>query len=181
MGTFDLVVGGIYARIRKTKALLGSYPNFNKINEKLWVGGINNPKLLADQNFNLVIDLREIKDSDYQNFLRNQGVEYVSFEIPDRYGAPPHVLAKIVEIIDEKVSQNKKVLVHCNLGRGRSALIVAAYLVSRGMTSEEALKTVKRGRSVTYLNRRQMQALIEFAEWFQQHPTKTKHEKTPVV
>ncbi|MBS7614533.1 dual specificity protein phosphatase family protein [Candidatus Bathyarchaeota archaeon] len=180
METFDLVVGGIHARITKTKAMLGLCPNFNKIDENLWVGGINNPKLLAEQNFKVVVDLRETEDSDYQNFLRNHGVEYVNFKIPDRYGAPPKILAQIVALINEKVGQNQKVIVHCNLGRGRSALTIAAYLVSRGMTPEEALETVKKGRSVTYLNRRQMQSLIKFAEWFQRRPT-MKREKTPVV
>lgn len=180
MENSGLLVGGIHARITKTMAVLGLCPNVSKIDEYLWVGGINSPKLLAEQNFKVVIDLRETEDSKYQSFLRNHGVEYFNFQIPDRYGAPPNTLAQIVALINEKVGQNLKVLVHCNLGRGRSALVIAAYLVSRGMTLEEALKTVKKGRSVTYLNRRQMQSLTEFAEWFKQHPT-VKQKKTSVV
>jgi protein-tyrosine phosphatase len=162
--TYDLVVGGVQARLMKLRAVFGSRPNTNKITENVWVGGANNPRLVVSQNFNVVFNLREIEDLKYQNFLMNHGLEYVNVKIPDRYGASPEVLSQIVALIDEKVSEGRKVLVHCNLGRGRSALVVAAYLVSHGLSPEEALKKIKEKRNVTYLNERQRQALSDFAD-----------------
>lgn len=47
MEPFDLVVGGINARIMKIKAMLGLCPNVNRINESLLIVVINNPKLMV--------------------------------------------------------------------------------------------------------------------------------------
>lgn len=164
LGTYDLVVGGVQARLMKLRAVFGSRPNTNEITENVWVGGFNSPELVVSQNFDVVLDLREIEDLKYQNFLMNHGLEYVNVKIPDRYGASPEVLSKIVALIDAKVRKGRKVLVHCNLGRGRSALVVAAYLVSHGLSPEEAIKKIKEKRNVTYLNERQRQALSDFAD-----------------
>ncbi len=164
LGTYDLVFGGVHARLMKMRAILGSRPNMNKITDHVWVGGLNKPKLIVSQNFSVVLDLRETNDLNYQNFLKNHDVEYLNIKVPDCNGAPPKVLSQIVSLIDEKVNEKRKILVHCNVGRGRSALAVAAYLVSQGLSPEEALKTIKEKRSVTYLNERQMQALTDFAD-----------------
>ena len=164
MRTYDLVIGGIQARLIKLRAIFGLRPNSNKITENVWVGGSNSPKLVVSQNFNVVLDLREINNLKYQNFLENHGLKYINIKIPDRYGASPEVLSQIVGLIDEKVSKGRKVLVHCNLGRGRSTLVVAAYLVGQGLSPEEAIRKIKEKRNVTYLNERQMQALSDFAD-----------------
>ena len=164
MGTYDLIVNGVQARLMKIRAILSSRPNMDEVTENVWVGGVNKPELIVSQNFDVVLDLRETEDSDYQNFLKSHGVEYLNIKVPDCYGAPPEVLSQIVALINEKVSENKKILVHCNVGRGRSTLAVAAYLVSRGLSPDEALKRVKEKRSVTYLNERQMQALTDFTD-----------------
>jgi len=136
----------------------------NKITEQVWVGGLNKPELVVSQNFSVVLDLRETDDLNYQNFLKNHGVEYLNIKVPDRYGASQEVLSRIVALINEKVRENRKILVHCNVGRGRSALAVAAYLVSQGLSPGEALQRIKEKRSVTYLNERQMQSLTDFAD-----------------
>jgi protein-tyrosine phosphatase len=162
--TYDLVVGGVQARLMKLRAVFGSRPNTNKITENVWVGGVNSPELVLSQNFDVVLDLRETEDLKYQNFLKNHGIEYLNFKIPDRYGASSEVLSQIVALIDEKVNEGRKVLVHCNLGRGRSALAVAAYLVSHGLSPEDAIRKIKEKRNATYLNERQRQALSDFAD-----------------
>jgi len=159
LGTYDLVVGGVQARLMRLRAVHGSRPNMNEITENVWVGGLNSPELVASQKFGVVLDLTENDDSLYGDTLKARNIEYVNIKIPDRYGASPEVLSQITALIDQKVSEGKKVLVHCNLGRGRSALVVAAYLISQGLSPEDALKKIKEKRSVTYLNERQKHAL----------------------
>ncbi len=148
----------------KLRAVSGSRPNTNEITENVWVGGVNSPELVVSQNFDVVFDLREIDDSKYRNFLKNHDIEYVNVKVPDRYGAAPEVLSQIVGLINEKVGEGRKILVHCNLGRGRSTLVVAAYLVNQGLSTEDAIRKIKEKRNVTYLNERQRRALSDFAD-----------------
>ena len=166
METYDLVVGGGRARLMKLRAVSGSHPNTNQITENVWVGGANDPKLIVSQNFNVFIDLREIDDSKYSDFLKGHGLEYVNVKVQDRYGASTDVLSQIVALIDKKVSEGKKILIHCNLGRGRSVLAVAAYLVNQGLSPEGAIGKIREKRSVTYLNERQRRALSNYADAF---------------
>lgn len=161
--TLDLVIGGIRARLMKRKALAGLHLNANMITEDVWVGGVNSPELIVSEGFDSVVDLREGDTDDYRRFLEDHGIDYLNVKIPDREGASPEVLFKIVNWIKEEVQRGKKILVHCNLGRGRSALIAAAYLVSNGAKPEEAMDMIKKRRRVTFINDRQKQALYEFA------------------
>jgi len=163
MGALDLIVGGVRARLMKRRSTSGSRPNADEITENVWVGGVNSPELVAKQDFGVVIDLRETADSRYVDFLKAHGIEYVNFKIPDRYGASPEALSQIVALIGEEVGKGKKVLVHCNLGRGRSALAVAAYLVSQGLLPEDAMKKIRGRRNVAYMNGRQRRSLSNYA------------------
>jgi len=159
----DLVIGGIRARLMKRKAQAGLYLNADMITENLWIGGVNPPELIISEGFNAVVDLREEVTDDYRKFLESHGVDYLNVKIPDREGASPEVLSKIVGWIEKKIREGKKILVHCNLGRGRSALIVTAYLVSNGMRPEEAMDIIKKKRRVVFINDQQKKALYEFA------------------
>jgi diacylglycerol kinase (ATP) len=164
LSVLDLIVGGVQARLMKWRALLGKYSNLNMIVENIWVGGANNPKRVAEQDFDAVLDLREEDDPHYGEYLKENGVEYLNVKVSDRHGASPEILSQIVRWLDEKVGKGEKVLVHCNLGRGRSALVVAAYLVSQGLSPKNALNRIKEKRSVMHMNKQQMQALLDYYE-----------------
>jgi len=160
----DLLIGWVRARLMRQRALAGLGLNANMVTEKLWIGGLNSPALILSEGFNAVVDLREKDTDDYQMFLKRHGVDYLNVKIPDGKGAPPTILSEIIKWIKEKIRDGKKVLVHCNLGRGRSALVAAAYIVSMGVSPEEAVKIIKSKRSVIFLNDAQKQALYIFAK-----------------
>jgi len=159
----DWVIDGIRAHLMKWKALAGQHLNANIITDNVWIGGVNSPELILSEGFNAVVDLREGDTDKYRKFLEDHGVDYLNVKIPDRGHASPEVLSQIVEWIKEKVRRGEKILVHCNLGRGRAALVAAAYLVSKGVKPEEAINIVKKKRQVTFINGRQKRALYEFA------------------
>jgi protein-tyrosine phosphatase len=166
----DLVLGGLQARLMKLKALLGTSLNMNHIIGNIWVGGANNPEMIVNEGFSAVLDLRTQDNQAYKSFLEQHNVDYFNIKIPDRHGVSPKDLIMIVEWLDEEEKKGKKVLVHCNLGRGRAALIVAAYMVYNGTAPEEAIKKIKEKRQVTYLNSRQLQALNEFSKAYSHSP-----------
>ncbi|KAG8628561.1 hypothetical protein KVT40_004434 [Elsinoe batatas] len=55
-------------------------------------------------------------------------------------------LLRLVEVIDEKVRQRKRILIHCQCGVSRSATLVVAYCmyVNPGMSVQQAYDTIKR-------------------------------------
>jgi len=159
----DLLIGGVIARFMKYRALAGLCLNADLIRDNIWVGGVNPARLILSEGFNTVVDLREEDVSEYRKMLKDHYVDYLNVKIPDKDGASPEVLSQIVKWIHEKVGKGRKILVHCNLGRGRSALVVAAYLVSNGLRPEEAMRIIKKRRRVTFINDRQRKALLEFA------------------
>ena len=162
--TLDLVIGGIKARLLKYMGLAGLLFNANMITNNIWVGGLNSPRTIISEGFDTVIDLREEDAQKYRDILKKHEIEYLNIKIPDGMGAPPNVLFEITKLIMKRVRDGKKILIHCNLGRGRSILIAAAYLVSKGLKPDEAINKVKSIRSVSFLNTQQREALYEFAK-----------------
>lgn len=163
MRLLDLVIGGIHARLAKLWALIGLHLNADRITDNIWIGGLNSPRVILSEGFNVVMDLREEATDDYRSSLENHGIDYLNVKIPDREGASTKLLSWIIKQIDERVQRGEKILIHCNLGRGRSALVAAAYLVSKNHEPEEAISLIKKKRRVTFLNNQQKQALYEFA------------------
>lgn len=161
--TLDLLWGAILARLYKWIALAGLRPNMNRVTRNIWVGGINHPDLIASEGFDAVLDLRTRDAAEYRASLEKSGIEYLNIKIPDDHGAPPDVLLRIVEWIANRTEKEKKILVHCNLGRGRAALATAAHLVHEGATTERGIKTIKEKRRVTFLNAKQNAALDKFS------------------
>jgi len=147
----------------KYMGLAGLLFNANMITNNIWVGGLNSPRTVISEGFDTVIDLEEDAQK-YRAILKKHGIEYFNIKIPDGMGAPPNVLFEITKLIMKRVRDGKKILIHCNLGRGRSILIAAAYLVSKGLKPDEAINKVKSIRSVSFLNTQQREALYEFAK-----------------
>lgn len=163
----DLVVGGVLARLMKLMALLRLRPNMNEVMANLWVGGLNSPELIISKGITIVLDLREAPDPKYGEALKIRGLKYLNIAVRDGHSPSPEVLSKIVKWLEDKIEKGERVFVHCDLGRGRAPLVVAAYLVSRGHKLEEAIKRVKRARLVSFLNDQQRRALKEYFAYAQ--------------
>lgn len=67
-----------------------------------------------------------------------------------------------VKFLDFLISNKIKTFIHCKNGHGRAPTLFAAYLISRGMSVQEAIKLIATKRPVIHLTESQMQALSEF-------------------
>ncbi len=81
---------------------------------------------------------------------------------------PPSLndLQRGAEFIGDEIERGGKVYIHCAVGCGRAPTMVAAYLISTGLSPESALKRIKKVRPFIHPTRSQKLVLEAFAaDW----------------
>ncbi len=93
--------------------------------------------------------------------LIGKKINYLNIPVLDHKPPSKAQLIQAVNWIHGHVKKNKNVMVHCALGRGRSVMVMAAYLLSRDphLTVDEALLRINKIRPAARLNRRQLKLL----------------------
>ena len=88
-------------------------------------------------------------------------LNYLNVPVLDHKSPSPEAIKKGVNWISHHINNNRGVVVHCAMGRGRSVLIVAAYLIaSRQHNSvDAALNFINQSRRTANLNAKQRKAL----------------------
>ncbi len=133
------------------------------IPETLWLGGAPDTPadyaFIVENNINAVMDIRAER-SDHVVFFRKNGITYHKVSTPD-IGVPDAAqINEAVHWIKNQVLDNRTILVHCAKGRGRSATILAAYLMQEhNMSFEESRSFLTSRRRLTKLETRHQNAL----------------------
>ncbi len=79
-----------------------------------------------------------------------QGLEFISFPIPDRH--VPRSEAKLADVLERlhgALAAGTNVVVHCRQGIGRSGLVAACLLVGKGMSPGAAIEKVSAARQAS--------------------------------
>lgn len=129
----------------------------DKIMDKLYLGNYQAAKdrdFFKSKNIKAVLNCtRDIPN----HFANNRDIEYMRIPVEDSlkekdYQLMYEYMPCIVEFIHKHINlQKHNILIHCWAGRQRSAIAVAAYLVSKhGMTPHEACKYVLSKRKEAY-------------------------------
>lgn len=89
----------------------------------------------------------ELELQDEEACAREEGVELVSFPIPD-YSVPRSRkdMAELVRRLERALASGKSVAVHCRQGIGRSSLVIASLLVAAGEDPDEAFRRIEKAR-----------------------------------
>lgn len=76
-------------------------------------------------------------------FCQKAGVQFISFPILDR-GVPQSnsEARQLLDSLDQILTQEKRVLIHCRQGIGRAGMIAASLLAQRGVKPEAAAQEV---------------------------------------
>ena len=106
------------------------------------------------------------------------GAKYFLWLPTKDHAAPsPQQVALGVQFIDFCVKNKIKVYVHCERGHTRSPMLVAAYLVSVGMSMNEAIALLRTKRPTTHLTKSQQIALKNFSKTLPGMNRSGKHKK----
>lgn len=88
-------------------------------------------------------------------------IAYLNIPVLDHTSPTIAQLTTAINFIDQHKKAGTGVVVHCALGRGRSVLTVAAYLLAKSpsMTIDSVMKNIQSVRQTARLNKKQMAAL----------------------
>jgi protein-tyrosine phosphatase len=130
---------------------------FSWITDELAVGGRFEVAELRQHRIGAVVDLRA-EECDDEVILRRHGIAFLHLPTPDLHGVALAALCEGVAF----VKQYRRVLVHCEHGIGRSALLALCVLVDRGMQPLAALALAKDRRGAVSPSPAQFEA---WAAW----------------
>jgi protein-tyrosine phosphatase len=92
-----------------------------------------------------------------------EGVDYFLWLPTENKKAPsPGALESGVKFLDFLISNKIKTFIHCKNGHGRAPTFFAAYLISKGMSVQDAIKSMTLKRPIIGLSEYQIRALNEF-------------------
>lgn len=116
--------------------------------------------LLNENNVDAILDVTaEFDGLDWTAY--QEDYKYLNIPVLDHTSPTSEQLVLAINWLNQQISDNKNVVVHCALGRGRSVLVVAAYLLAKNpnLSVDEALKQINQIRQTARLNKRQLASL----------------------
>jgi protein-tyrosine phosphatase len=144
-------------------------PNFDWITDHLAVGGRFQPdqakRLTREHGIRAVVDLRN-EDVDDARLLRRHGIALLHLPTQDMCGVDQEHLDRGVRFAARHLDCGERVLVHCEHGIGRSAVLALCILVQRGRAPLEALELLKDRRARIAPSPEQFAC---WSRWLEQH------------
>jgi len=96
---------------------------------------------LRHQDIGAVLSLTETPLA--QDALSRHGLEVLHLPVPDMTAPVPEQFTRALDFIDYQRTLGRAVVVHCLVGQGRTATVLAAYLIRSGMSPEEAIAKLR--------------------------------------
>lgn len=116
---------------------------------------------LRAQGIEVLVSLTE--DRPRRDWTEDSGLLVFHEPLEDMEAPSQEQLDRVVSAIKRALDQKMGVAVHCGAGLGRTGVVVAAYLVTRGMTAANAIARVRRLRPGSIETDEQAAAVEEFA------------------
>ena len=140
---------------------------YSRITDSLYVGPQyreGGKRALLRAGITHVVNMRSEFDDDAHgltlSYDNSAGYCYLP-TIDDEPIAPAHI-SKGIAFIDKAVKEGGRVYIHCSAGVGRAPSMAAAYLISKGYGTEDALALISRARPFIRPTPNQIHALKRF-------------------
>jgi hypothetical protein len=158
VGLFHRVFDRFYPAIRFTYERGMGHAWFSQVSPQLWLGGAPTygrdfDEILA-MRITGVVDMRAEREAEAA-FFAEHDIALRQYFVPDVTVPDEQILTDAVEAITTWVGEGRTVLIHCAKGRGRSATVLAAYLMkTEGMSFEQVSELLTRKRALVKLQDR---------------------------
>ena len=108
-------------------------------------GGVNTVfSLLTDEEEHDLDIARE------EAVVQAHGMNFLSFPIPDRQVPDSESnLAKALDLLNGELAAGKNVVLHCRQGIGRTGLVAACLLLTKGIDPETAIRRLSAARGAS--------------------------------
>ncbi len=116
---------------------------------------------LRQQGIDLLLSLTE--DRPRRDWVEDAGLLLFHEPVEDMEAPTQEQLERCVSVILRANEQNMGVAIHCGAGLGRTGTIIAAYLVAKGMSANNAIARVRRLRPGSIETDEQVEAVELFA------------------
>lgn len=136
--------------------------NVTQIEDMLFVGGQFRPEqwpALHRLGIRAVLSLQEEYEDAFDDPPPDRTLRLL---VPDFNSPTLEQLREGIDFIAAAHADGLPVMVHCHAGIGRASLTASAYLISRGMSADDAFSTIRRARPIVMLNGRQRARLEEW-------------------
>ena len=173
MTPFHWAFDKLYPAIRFYHETVKGNPWFTQITPEgmipdvLWLGGApttaRDYRFLLDHGINAVVDIRAERGDDL-DFYSRHAVTHLKLHVPDMAAPGAEALDTGVTWMARQAAAGRSILVHCAKGRGRSATLLAAYLMRHyGLSYAQAADLLNSKRPLVKLEARHQAVLEAFA------------------
>ncbi len=164
--TFGERIGDAYRKIKAYFIMIRR--NINRPKELDWVttylaigSDIRDIEFLRRHGISAIVGL-QAERLDEESKIHSAGMEYLRVPIKDGHAPELSQIQTMVIWINKQTENGRKVYMHCAAGVGRAPTMAMAFLVSTGLTTDQAFTEIKQKHHDTGPGPRQLEAVREY-------------------